>query len=311
MSDLRVVMYHYVRDLRRTRYPSIKGRDLSEFKGQLNHFARHYNVVTAQHVIAAICGDAELPHNAIWLTFDDGYIDHFTNVFPLLQERGWQGSFFAPARVISERAVLDVNKVHFLLASQTDGVGSLIDAIETYIKQHAGAGLNTAEAYHREFAVASRFDSAEVRFVKRLLQDGLPDPHRTQLLDVLFARFVTSDEKGFAGELYLSEDQVRAMLKEGMYFGSHGFNHVRLAGLSHHDQCDEVDRSLAFLRDMGSPTEQWIMCYPYGSHEDSVHEVLRTRSCSLALTTEVGVARTDGMPLALPRLDTNDFPTTA
>jgi hypothetical protein len=28
---LTIVMYHYVRDLARTRYPGIKGRDLSSF----------------------------------------------------------------------------------------------------------------------------------------------------------------------------------------------------------------------------------------------------------------------------------------
>ena len=61
---LSIVMYHYVRDLARSRYPGIKGRDLAAFRRQLDHIARHYTVVTAAAVIEAAQGGEPLPTNA-------------------------------------------------------------------------------------------------------------------------------------------------------------------------------------------------------------------------------------------------------
>ena len=53
----------------------------------------------------------------VGLTFDDGYSDHFLNVFPLLEKRGIKGCFFPPAQAVLEHRVLDVNKIQFVLAS--------------------------------------------------------------------------------------------------------------------------------------------------------------------------------------------------
>lgn len=116
--SLTIIMYHYVRDLERSRYLAIKGRNLEEFKGQIDYIQGHYTVVTAKQVIAAINKKDKLPDNAAWLTFDDGFIDHFTNVFPLLQERHLQGSFFSPSDAVLHGDILDVHKIHFILAAQ-------------------------------------------------------------------------------------------------------------------------------------------------------------------------------------------------
>jgi len=53
MKNLTVVMYHYVRDLKHSRYPDIKGLDVSLFKDQIAYIKRHYTPVTMQEVIDA------------------------------------------------------------------------------------------------------------------------------------------------------------------------------------------------------------------------------------------------------------------
>jgi peptidoglycan/xylan/chitin deacetylase (PgdA/CDA1 family) len=100
--SLTIVMYHYVRDLRQSSYPAIKGRDLFSFQRQLDYIGCQYTLVTAEQVIAAIKDGEPFPENAAWLTFDDGYSDHYSFVFPLLKSRGWQGSFFPPVRAVRD-----------------------------------------------------------------------------------------------------------------------------------------------------------------------------------------------------------------
>ena len=51
------------------------------------------------------------------LTFDDGYIDNYTFAFPVLEEAGVQGSFFIPGKTFATHQLLDVNKIHYILAS--------------------------------------------------------------------------------------------------------------------------------------------------------------------------------------------------
>jgi peptidoglycan/xylan/chitin deacetylase (PgdA/CDA1 family) len=308
--SLTIVMYHYVRDLERSRYPKIKGRTVEEFKRQLDHFASRYTVVTAQQVAAAVSGEDTLPEDAVWLTFDDGYLDHYTNVFPLLFERGWQGSFFPPSQTVLDGRLLDVNKIHFILAADSRP-DDIVREIRTALDARPGEpDVRPFETYWNALAKPNRYDCAEVVFIKRALQFALPEAVRAEVVDRLFHRLVSDDPAAFAAELYVSLDQLRTMARCGMYVGSHGASHRWFDRLSPREQAAEIDDSLAFLRAVGAPPQNWVMCYPYGASDRSVLALLKDRNCSVALTTRPAVARleTDD-PLLLPRIDTNDVPT--
>jgi peptidoglycan/xylan/chitin deacetylase (PgdA/CDA1 family) len=309
MSALTIAMYHYVRDLERSRFPAIKGRRVSEFNAQLDHIASHYEVVTAQQVMDAAQRIEPLPPNAIWLTFDDGYIDHYANVLPALDERGWQGAFFPPSRAVANSELLDVNKIHFLLAA-TASVAPLLEAIRAFVAEHTQRGeTRSFEEYWAHYARASRYDSADVIFIKRVLQHALPAALRRQLSDILFARFVTSDQRAFAQELYLSPAQLQTMIRSGHYVGSHGARHEWLDSVDPARQAQDVDESLSFLQAIGAPTDKWVMCYPYGGYNQTLLEIVRLRGCVCGLTTRVAIADLAAdSPLELPRLDTNDIP---
>jgi peptidoglycan/xylan/chitin deacetylase (PgdA/CDA1 family) len=304
-SDLTIVMYHYVRDMRTSRWP-LKARHLDDFVGQLDHIAAKYTVVTAEAVIAACKGEERLPSNALWLTFDDGYLDHYATVFPLLRARGWQGSFFAPARAVTERSLLDVNMIHVILASQSD---------HSVVKQRLFAlvreepGLPAPETFWETHGQPTRFDPAETAFIKRMLQFALPEPQKARILGRLFAEFVSSDERAIADEFYVTKAQLREMVDAGMYVGCHGHDHFWLDKIGPAEQVVEVDRSLDFLRSVGAPSAAWIMCYPYGARNAALLDLLKTRDCAVGITTVPRVAHVGvDAPLELPRVDTNDLP---
>jgi peptidoglycan/xylan/chitin deacetylase (PgdA/CDA1 family) len=307
--SLTIVMYHYVRDLARSRYPRIKGRTVEEFRRQLDHIASRYTVVTAQQVVAAIRGEEPVPENAAWLTFDDGYLDHYTNVFPLLFERGWQGSFFPPSQTVLNGKLLDVNKIHFILAAHAqpdDIIGEIKAVLEA---RSADRDVRPFADYWNELAKPNRYDPAEVVFIKRSLQFGLPEPVRAEVVDRLFHRLVSDDPAAFAAELYLTQDQLRTMVRCGMYVGSHGASHRWLDRLTPAQQEAEIDDSLDFLRSLGASSGDWVMCYPYGASDGSVLQLLAQRNCSAALTTRPAIASMAAdHPLLLPRIDTNELP---
>ena len=80
-QTVEIIMYHYVRELPNTRYPDIRGLLLSHFREQLMFLLKQgRNFVSADQVLEAAHGGTALPKRSVLLTFDDGYLDHYTNV---------------------------------------------------------------------------------------------------------------------------------------------------------------------------------------------------------------------------------------
>jgi peptidoglycan/xylan/chitin deacetylase (PgdA/CDA1 family) len=205
--------------------------------------------------------------------------------------------------------VLDVNKIHFVLASVPDKkviVDYIFGMLNEYGPHYHAEG---AEHYWTKLAVASRFDPKEIVFIKSILQRELPEELRQIIINRLFQKYVSSDEASFARELYMSVDQIVCMRESGMFIGSHGAGHYWLNSLAPDRQKQEVERGLEFLRRIGTRLDSWMMSYPYGAYDEGLLSILRSTGCRIGLTTKVGVADLDrDNLLTLPRLDTNDLP---
>lgn len=314
-NSLSVIMYHYVRDLKHSRYPFIHGLDKELFREQVLYLKKHYNFVTIEQVVSAYKSGGGLPPHAVLLTFDDAYADHFTTVFPILEKEKIQGAFYAPVKAVTENTVLDVNKIHFIIASveQSGKFDTLLTKFKSLLDKYRDEyGLNTYDYYFNKLAVANRFDCKEVIFVKRLLQVELLEECRKKIIDELFKEIVGIDEGAFSRELYMSIDQIKCMVDCGMHFGSHGYDHYWLSSLSREKQEVEIRKSIEFIKEVGGDVNNWTICYPYGDYNEETISLLKANGCQLGLTTEVDIANlalsTPDDVFKLPRLDTNDIP---
>ncbi len=307
MSKLNIIMYHYVRDLKNSRYPNIKGLDYSLFKEQLEFLRKNYNFVTVEEVIATFDEKIALPKNAALLTFDDGYIDNFTYVFPLLNKLKIQGVFFIPGKTFSEHVLLDVNKIHFILASASSDLllRDLFEKLNFYRNEY---DIPTNDELFNKYAIDSRWDSKEVIFIKRMLQKVLPEKLRNDISSELFDKHVGISENQFARELYMNFDQIQCMNDNGMFIGLHGYDHYWLANLPKEKMEEDINKALKAMSGIVNENK-WILNYPYGSWNDNVINYIKQKGCKLSMTTEVRVADTDlDNRFLLPRLDTNDYP---
>jgi len=307
MNNLSIVMYHYVRPIAGSEFPGIKGLELEGFKRQLDYLEERYEIICVDQVVDCLAKGKKLPKNACWLTFDDGYKDHYLHAFPELKRRGLQGTFFPPSCAVENNEVLDVNILHHVLAVTTDirALRSELDnmCIEAAIDRQA------LEGFWREHGVANRFDSAETIYIKRMLQHALPETLRRDLAKALFTKYVGFEPTDFASTLYMSKNEIRTLIREGMCVGSHGAKHYWLNRISTEDQRTDLKKSLMFLEDVGASTEDWIMCYPFGGYNSETLKILQDLGSRIGVTTEVRMADLSiDNPLTLPRFDTNDFP---
>ena len=305
---LYISMYHYTRDLIHSRYPEIKGMDVALFRKQLEFFSKNFNVVRMEDVIAAISVGKKLPENALLLTFDDGYIDHYTYAFPLLEEFGFQGSFFIPGKTFTTHQLLDVNKIHYILASAN--IYNLMEDVLELMNYYRGREFDYAsnDELINIYAIANRFDCKETIFVKRILQTVLPEKLRNKISSELFKKYVGVSEERLAYELYMTEEQIRTMKRHGMFIGLHGYDHYWLGNLPEEKMREDIDKAIESLNEFINPNS-WVMNYPYGSYNQSVLDYIKSKGAVVGLTTEVGVADLlSDNALKLSRLDCNDFP---
>lgn len=307
-TSLTTVMYHYVRPIAGSSYPLINGREVVDFVGQLDHIQKYYTVVAPADVLSALKGTGSLPERAALLTFDDGYKDHYLHVYPVLRARGLSGAFFPPTAAIRDRELLDVNRVHFIIASAN--IETLVKELELAVLDAAGEfSMPSLTEYRSAWRVANRFDGADVIYFKRMLQHALPETLRSRIAGLLFARHVSRDERSFADDLYANGEELREMAEGGMELGSHGHRHYWLGRLDEAAQAKDIDDSLEYLRTLGLLKPDFWFCYPYGSYNSYTLGVLRDRGCGAAVTVLADIAEcAPGKALEIPRLDTNDLP---
>ncbi len=311
---LTVVMYHYVRDLQNSRYPQIKGCDIRLFKEQIQFLKKHYHMATVEEVLDAYYSNKALPDHSVLLTFDDAYKDHFEYVFPVLEHEHIQGAFYPPVKAVTEHTVLDVNKIHFILASTPPTrFDNLLHEVRLLLDKYRDEyHLDSYEHYFNKLATFDRFDSKEVLFFKRLLQVELPEKLRNTITDELFVKIVGIDESSFSRELYMSIDQIKCMVDCGMHIGSHGYDHYWLSSLPKEKQEFEIAKSIEFIGMVGGDPENWTICYPYGDYNQDTIDLLKEHGCKMGLCTRVDIATLDrdmqDSIFKLPRLDVNDLP---
>ena len=304
---LDIVMYHYVRPLLGSRYPNIKGLEIDGFKRQLEFFASNRTVISTTDVINAIKGKFKLPKGAVWLTFDDGYKDHIEYVAPLLEEYGFDGAFFPVSDCYAKNQILDVNKIHYILAS-VESDETLVNSLKNEMFS-LGYSRSDWNNFWLSIDKSSRFDSENTIFFKRMLQRDLPLNQRQKILTNLFKKIVGRSEYEVAKELYMSESDLISLHKKGFTIGSHTSSHRWLNTLSKKEQISEIRTSLTALKKVRGEVNDWIMCFPYGEYNKDTLSILKANNCALALTTNVGTANLlSQKKYELSRFDTNDFP---
>tara|TARA_R110002095_G_scaffold103660_1_gene90851 strand:- start:3720 stop:4670 length:951 start_codon:yes stop_codon:yes gene_type:complete len=307
-GEFTTIMYHYVREIKNSPYPGIKGLEFDGFKRQLDFLSNQHEFISADQLIAYITGEqVDFPENACLLTFDDGYRDHFDFVFPELIKRKISGCFFPPAQPIEENTLLDVNAIHFILASVEDH-NCLFKDLNNELRARDIPESLIEQSISR-LAQPSRYDSAEIIYIKRMLQRELPFELRTEITRLLFEKYVEKSEAEFSKELYMTAAEIEEMVRSGMYVGSHTYHHFWLNAVDAETQEQEIDRSLQFLEKVGAPTSNWIMCYPYGAYNEETLEIIGRKKCVIGFTTKVDPSSLDrNAALEMSRFDTNDFP---
>ena len=299
--DLTVMMYHYVRDAgdEAERNTGIPGMAVSTFEAQLDFFCENYNLISWPVLREFLTHGKTLPARACLLTFDDGVVDHYLNVFPALQRRDLSGLFFALARSNGMPITL-AHKIHFLLARL--GIQELRQATIERLNPAQRLAFELAdEQYRHNFDAHSLSD--EVEIFKLVLQRELSS-FSELILGGLFKLYI-GPEIEIASQFFLNAEQIEQMADGGMYFGGHSRSHPWFDWISADSQWKEIEASRRWLS--GIQPGPWPFAYPYGGLNDRSATFLKELGFLCAFTTKPQAAHRDAYRIG--RLDAEAFTT--
>ncbi len=305
-NNIHIVMYHYVNNIKKSKYPNLKGLEFSDFKKQILFFKKNFNLLSNDQFIEIINSKKLPKKKSILLTFDDGYQDHYQYVYPFLKKHNLSANFYPSIMCIKNKKVLDVNKVHFILEKEKNKE-KILSLIFLYIKKYLNKTPEQIKI--NKINLTSRYDDKKTILIKRLLQNHIPLPFREKIVNKLFGDIVNISEKEFSEKLYMNKKHIQELYKNNFTIGSHGYNHYWWGKLNEDEQEIEIKKSINYLKKIKVFDKNFSVCFPYGSYNLQTLNLLNKYKIKFALTTKVGKVNNKNLAnvFELPRFDTNDF----
>jgi len=242
------------------------------FDRQCAYLARHYRVISLDDAVDCLTRGMTLPAKAVALTFDDGYLDNFTQAFPILARHGLSATFYVTTDCIDNRALLWTGLLRFVIFTTRVPV------------------LETREPLAFRLPLGSDQERREA-FTKLIVtMKNIPTARRLALLESVRVAGGISDLSPL-GSIMMSWDQVREMHRNGMTFGAHTLSHPNLPNAAPEEARREIAGSRdALAEQIGEPVRHFS--YPNGRGSahltDAIKQMVRDAGFDSATTSLKG-----------------------
>jgi len=201
----------------------------SRFETALRYLKKNFNVTTYDQLHAHRINGKPLPEKALHLSFDDGYIECYTLVRPLLIKHNIACTFFITTDWIDNKGMFYRNKVG-LCIDKLNG----LDEVKTPqflsgINQTFGTNLKTKVDFYNWVKPMVQLDSDKIDKI-------------CKVLDLDWAGMIQDDP------FYLSSAQIKAMANEGFTIGSHTRSHPKLVQVTPEQMEAEIVESSRIIQ---------------------------------------------------------------
>lgn len=249
-KSLTVLNYHRIDD------PNQKGFDSflanisahpNEFNRQMDYLARWFNVISLHDVINWLAGRQSLPPYAALITFDDGYLDNYTNAYPILRRHNF------PA-------------VIYLTTGHIDTDIPFYWDIAAYCFFHTKADhVLLPDNTEHSWKNSSERDKVSYSWIESM--KALPETQKQNWVSRLPNHLNVSIPHNNFRKLMTNWDQIREMHNNAIEFGGHTVTHPILSRVSLEQAKAEIEGSKAEIeKQLGQPI--YSFAYPNGKELD-------------------------------------------
>jgi hypothetical protein len=251
------------------------------FRNYVNYLSENCKIISLGDFFEIRRSNATFPENAVVLTFDDGYMSNYTDIYPILKRYKMPATIFLTVNMIGTENVFSLNKLRFAI-------------------------MNTKKQFFQMDAKRYKLNTPRnrERTIQKLCQllRGTPE----QIRDHKVAGLITSldvkvDEKKLPH--MLTWKQVKEMSDGGITFGAHTLNHSMLTRMSLEDARKEIADSKRVLEEKIQKSVNFFS-YPYGTKYDfneDIRNIIRDSGYACALTFIRGYNDQNTDPFTLKR----------
>lgn len=287
-NQLLIVMYHGILPERRP-WDHWCQIPADEFRWQIAHLKRHYEVLPLSEIVDRRSTGRPLPPRCAAITFDDGLRNNFEVAFPILRELNVPATMYLATGYIDTDALLWQDRLFAEIQS--------FDSMELDLSTHSLGRHQWNNAATRQQV----FDT----LLARLKQ--LPVEHKDHILADICRETENAGLKNPTRHDFqlMSWENASEMIDSGLIeIGPHTVNHELLSRLpDEHVHSEIVNSHSAILENLGtsSPT----FAFPNGTKADYDQRVFAAlKECGIpaAVTTVSGLNRPEQSILELKRV---------
>lgn len=277
-NKLGILIYHRVlrsNDWIRPHEPSV-----TAFDWQVSVLKKAFHILPLDQAIRHLAS-GRLPHRAVSITFDDGYLDNLENAVPVLKRHGASATFFISTGYDNSRSMWN----DVILDAIRDTRRTVLNLPEYELPC---LGL---ESYEQRLRAAESV-IAKIKYKPWLEREAIA----LRISSILNTEIAT--------DLMMKQDDLKRMSQSGMLLGAHTVNHPILTSLSDSELEAEVLRSKQYLEEIvDNPVT--MFAYPNGKpgrdFKIEQRSLIEKLGFDLAVTTQWGCASPSTDPFMLPR----------
>jgi len=279
-----IFMFHRVLPDGRSCYDSEMVTPVALFESFLNWAHGRFRVVHIGELIRCASEPTKDKKPLCAITFDDGWRDNYTHALPLLQEYETPATVFLAVGMIGSQRRLWQERLHSCLETLAG------DSVQR----------EWVESFNREFSWYPPLSKNDFHFsclrqmlLNRSSQEAEAFVSRLEKLSLADANDVPRS--------FLNWEEVSAMRKGGVQFGSHTSNHTLLTRASPEVAWNEIANSRMELENhLREPVSGFA--YPWGKAARHVTQFVRDAGYSYAVTTKAGLFSGGEESFLLPRI---------
>jgi len=212
---------------------------VTDFNWQMRLISKVFHVLPLEEALELLRAGS-LPRRTLAITFDDGYLDNYTEAFPILNRYGLKATFFVVGNAVKDGNIWNQRLTQAILKFDCPQV----DLTEI--------GLGVVPLLTEEDKVRANLALNEQ------LKNLVPE-EQNQKVDYIVRK---SKERVFLRAM-LNEAQIAQMVDEGMTIGCHTMNHPMLAVVPVAAAEQDIQISKEYLTEV-SGQEVKFFAYPYG-----------------------------------------------
>lgn len=205
------------------------------------------------------------------LTFDDGWIDFYENVYPILKQYNTNATVFLPTGFIGTNKLFWTDKLAYIISEMGPAKYRINFPIPIF--------LNIMENIH--IPIERKIDQI-IQIMKEMPVDKID-----HILDEMAYKMDIDTDK--SRKSFITWEQAKEMHKTGIVsFGSHTKSHQILTTCTDDDIKKELLNSRNMLLENEIISSFIPFAYPNGNYTDKIAAMVEESGYNLAVTTEKG-----------------------